>query len=106
MFRLAAVFALIAAPVSATTCQEYEDLIRAEGVRTLIALECVSEADAAALPDHWNAVMDTPAGACAISRSISAEPAALAFMGYAREMNAQRRAMDCPPPAHPLARQP
>lgn len=102
MLRLAVALAIVAAPAGATTCSDYEILIRDEGVRTLVALECINEAEAASLPEHWNAVLETPAGACVMSRTVAGEPAALAFVAYVGEMNAQRKAMNCPPPRVPL----
>lgn len=93
MLRLAAIIAIAASPAAATTCDEYIALMHAEGVRTVVALGCGEEA---AIPADWNEALDTPAGACLISRAIGGEPTALAFVAYMEMMNEQRLGSGCP----------
>jgi hypothetical protein len=95
MFRLAAVLALAAAPAAATTCAEYEALIYAEGVRTLIAAGCMEEGDA--LPADWRSVLDTPPIACLMAQTVAGEPHGFALKVYIEEMNRQKAAQGCPP---------
>lgn len=103
---LAATIVVGSPALAGPTCADYEMMIREEGVRTLQVIDCVSESEASALPEHWNAVLETPAFACFVSRLMTGEPDVLAFMAYVTEMNAQREARSCPPPAIPLAQQP
>lgn len=84
--------ASLAAPAAAMTCDEYEDLMYQEGVRTLEAVGC-SIPD---LPDDWNEILDGPAGSCLIARAIAGEPAALGLTAYMTDMNKQRRELGCP----------
>jgi hypothetical protein len=94
MIRTAALLAVAATPLAAADCAEYAALMRAEGVRALVATECVASPDG--LPGNWNDVLETPAGACLVSRTISGNPAALGLVAYMQQMNAQRRALGCP----------
>lgn len=68
--------------------------MRREGIRALVAAECIS--DPAEVPADWNAVFDTPVGACLASRAISGDPAIMGLMGFMTMMNQQRRTAGCP----------
>ena len=94
MLRLAAILALTAAPAFAETCADSEAMMRREGVRALVAAECIS--DPAEVPADWNAVFDTPAGACMAARAMSGDPAIMGLMAYMGMMNQQRRTAGCP----------
>lgn len=99
MFRLIAALGLAASPAAATTCGEYIALMRAEGVRTVVALGCGAAKD---VPADWNAVFDTPAGACLASRAIAGATEMMALAVYMKTMNEQRDRAGCPrltPPA-------
>ncbi|HMR51190.1 MAG TPA: hypothetical protein PKA33_01705 [Amaricoccus sp.] len=93
MFRIAVAIALAAAPAAAMTCDEYVDAMRAEGVRTIVALDCGT---AETVPANWNDVFDTPAGACLGARLIAGDPEAMALAAYVAMMNDQREKAGCP----------
>jgi hypothetical protein len=94
MFRIAAIFALLAAPAAAGTCTETEAMMRSEGVRALMRAGCIESPGE--VPAEWNAVFDTPAGACMASRFITGDPAILGLTAYMEMKNTQRRAAGCP----------
>ena len=96
MIRLACIAALAGSPVVAATCPEYVDLMRAEGIRTLVDTECISAADAATLDGHWNEILAGPYGSCLVARVMSGDPRTTAFGVYMDDMNRQRAAAGCP----------
>lgn len=96
MFRFVCVLALVAAPAAATTCPEYVEMMRAEGVRTLVAAECASATAAAQMEGHWNDILDGPYGSCLISRTIAGDTNAVALAAYMDDMNRQRAELGCP----------
>lgn len=93
MIRLATALTLAAAPAAAMTCDEYIAAMRAEGVRTIVALDCGTAED---VPQNWNDVFDTPAGACLGARMIGGAPEAMALAAYVAMMNDQREKAGCP----------
>lgn len=101
MLRFAAALAVAASPAYATTCDEYVALMRAEGVKTLVATGCVSQADVPSLHQNWNFIIETPAGACLASKWVQGDQAVLALMVYMKMMNEQKEAQGCPATEHP-----
>ena len=101
MFRLAAAFALAAAPAAATTCDEYVAMMRNEGVRTLVETGCVQRADVPALHPNWNFILESPAGACLASRWVQGDEKVMGMMVYFKMMNEQKDAQGCPATEHP-----
>jgi hypothetical protein len=94
MLRLVAALALAASPAMAETCADTEAVMRAEGVRALLAAECIQ--NPSEVPADWNAVFDTPAGACMASLLVSGDPDIMGLAVFMSMMNDQRRTAGCP----------